>query len=129
MANNIQVPLGEAVQSGAPGVKGCDTNTIILEATAEKLVQEGYSFCVRYFSHQNKQRLNDLSYNEANFILKAGLSLIMAVQHVLNAGWKPTATLGSLHGVNVASNASSIGLPGGMNIWCDLEGVADGTSP
>jgi hypothetical protein len=35
--------------------------------------------------------------------------------------------MGVQDGVNAAKNAQSIGLPAGINIWCDLEGVATGT--
>jgi len=36
-------------------------------------------------------------------------------------------SLGSEDGQNAATNAQAVGLPGGMNIWCDLEGVKPGT--
>jgi hypothetical protein len=66
----------------------------------------------------------DLSPQEASDILGSGLAL-MAVQHVRDPGWSPSATLGQQDGTNTANNAVSVGFPPGVNIWCDLEGVND----
>ena len=43
-------------------------------------------------------------------------------------GWTPSTSLGTEYGTNAAANAASIGLKQGMNIWCDLEGIASNTS-
>ena len=51
------------------------------------------------------------------------------VQHPRAAGWAPTSGLGASDGVQAASHSSALGFPGGVNVWCDLEGVAAGTSP
>jgi hypothetical protein len=48
----------------------------------------------------------------------------MPVQHVLDPGWSPTQALGQEFGQNAAANAQQIGFPAGVNLWCDLEGVA-----
>lgn len=61
-------------------------------------------------------------------ILSAGLAL-MAVQHVAPAGWVPSAELGIEQGHWAAANAASVGIPAGVNVWLDLEGVADGIAP
>ena len=86
----------------------------------------GYDFCVRYLSRNIGQVAPNLTNAEAIDILNAGLALT-AVQHVSNPGWAPTADLGTTYGANAALNAASVGLPGGINIWCDLEGVASNT--
>jgi hypothetical protein len=52
----------------------------------------------------------------------------MAVQHVPEPGWYPTQELGQQNGQYAAENATSVGLPAGMNIWLDLEGVNSGAS-
>lgn len=119
--------LPGAVQAAAPGLKGFDANSIITLATAQQFVNDGYAFCARYLARGTSQGSGDLSNAEAINILNGGLSLI-AVQHVSAEGWVPSASLGTLYGTNAASNAASIGLPQGMNLWCDLEGVAVGTS-
>lgn len=119
--------LPGVVMPAAPGLKGFDTNTVLSLSTAQQFVNDGYAFCARYLSRNSSQGSGDLSAAEATNILNAGLSLI-AVQHVAAEGWVPTAALGTQYGTNAAANAASVGLPKGMNIWCDLEGVAAGTS-
>lgn len=118
--------LPGTIQQAAPGLKGFDTNTVVTSAQASAFKADGFSFCIRYLSRNQGQNAGDLSFNEAKIILEAGLAL-SAVQHVLAAGWNPTAALGNTYGTNAAANASSIGLPAGMNLWCDLEGIATGT--
>jgi hypothetical protein len=122
-----QIILPGTVQAAQPGLKGFDTVATISSALATQFKNSGYSFCARYLSLGNGQNPGDLTNAEATTILNAGLALI-PVQHVNAYGWIPTATLGTTHGTHAASNAKSIGLPAGINIWCDLEGVAAGTS-
>ncbi len=119
--------LPGSVKSAPPGLKGFDTNTIVTAQVASQFKAQGYSFCARYLSRSTTQGSNDLSNAEAATILNAGLALI-AVQHVAAEGWVPSASLGTTNGTNAANNAATVGLPKGMNIWCDLEGVATGTS-
>lgn len=114
------------VVSAAPGLKGFDANSIISLNKATTILNSGYSFCARYLSRSTTQGPNDLSFSEANDILNSGLAL-MAVQHVAAPGWHPNSELGMEYGTNAALNAVSVGLPKGMNIWCDLEGIAIGT--
>lgn len=118
--------LPGTVQSAPAGLKGFDSAGIVSSATAAAMASSGYSFAIRYLSRSTQQGSGDLSSSEATTILNAGLAL-MAVQHVRLANWVPNASLGNEDGTNGARNAKSIGLPAGMNIWCDLEGVAAGT--
>jgi hypothetical protein len=53
----------------------------------------------------------------------------MAVQHVAAEGWSPSQALGQEYGGNAAANAQSVGLPAGVNVWLDLEGVAASAAP
>jgi hypothetical protein len=48
----------------------------------------------------------------------------MIVQHVLDPGWSPTQSLGAEYGANAATFSQQIGLPAGVNVWCDLECVS-----
>lgn len=114
--------LQGSVQPAAPGLRGFDADSVITASTAAQFKGAGYAFCARYLSLGAGQQPGDLSAAEAQDILNGGLALI-AVQHVHNAGWSPNASLGSQYGGNAASNAASIGLPQGMNVWCDLEGI------
>jgi hypothetical protein len=123
----MSTTLPGTVKSAAPGLLGFDADTVISAAAAQQFKQNGYSFCARYLSLGNGQNAGDLSNAEATSIINAGLALI-AVQHVRAEGWVPAAALGSTYGNNAASNAASVGLPKGMNIWCDLEGIATGTA-
>lgn len=118
--------LPGTVQAAPPGLKGFDSAGIVSSSTAQAFASSGYSFCVRYLSRGTQQASGDLSAAEATTILNAGLAL-MAVQHVRTPGWVPSASMGAQDGTNGANNAKSIGLPAGINIWCDLEGVATGT--
>jgi hypothetical protein len=52
----------------------------------------------------------------------------MPVQHVREPGWLPSLELGASDGVHAAYHAFVIGFPAGVNVWCDLEGVSEGTS-
>ncbi len=119
--------LPGTVQTAAPGLRGFDTDTSLRAAVAHQLVAQGYHFCVRYLSLGCPQDPGDLSHGEALDILQAGLAL-MAVQHVRYPGWTPSAALGTADGTHAATNAQSIGLPHGVNLWCDLEGV-DAATP
>ena len=116
------MPLPGTVQPASPGALGFDADSHISANVAQLFAGQGYAFCVRYLSRGPVQAARDLSPAEANAILGAGLAL-MAVQHVRNAGWLPTAALGQSDGTNAARNAAAIGFPPGVNIWCDLEGV------
>ena len=53
----------------------------------------------------------------------------MLVQYVESeSSWKPSAAKGSRNGSIAAAEAEKLGFPWGVTIWCDLEGVAAGTS-
>lgn len=114
--------LPGTIQSALSGVSGFDTDTVLTDRTAEQLRASGFRFCVRYVS-LGAPEPGDLSHEEALAILDAGLAL-MAVQHVRSAGWTPTGSLGSIYGAAAATNVRTLGFPAGVNVWCDLEGVA-----
>jgi len=115
-------------QQASPNLLGFDTDTKLSAELAEQFQDKGYHFCIRYLSLSSEEAQYDLTEEEAEEILKSGLALI-AVQHVLQAGWMPSKTLGSYHGKDAAQNAEAIGLPKGMNIWCDLESVGINATP
>jgi hypothetical protein len=69
----------------------------------------------------------DLTPAEVATILSAGLGL-MAVQHVESAvSWQPTPAKGDAYGAAAVAHARELALPDGAMLWCDLEGVAEGT--
>jgi len=121
--------LPGTVQQAPAGLSGFDINSIISADQASDLKNAGYDFCIRYIPRTAALAAGNLTNAEAADILNAGLAL-MAVQHVALPGWAPTADLGTAYGSYAATYASEIvGLPPGLNIWCDLEEVATGTDP
>jgi hypothetical protein len=114
------------IQNAPAGLKGFDANTPISASVAAAFYAKGYRFCVRYVG-RTAMASYDLTSTEAKTILNAGLAL-MVVQHVLNPGWSPTESLGAEYGANAAKFTKQIGVPPGVNVWCDLECVATGTA-
>jgi Domain of unknown function (DUF1906) len=108
-------------------LKGFDTNDVVNPIAAAAFYDHRYRFCVRYVRRRSPHSY-DLSPKEARDILASGLGL-MVVQHVAPEGWTPTAALGVDYGNVAASEAERIGVPAGVTVWCDLEGVAPDTAP
>jgi hypothetical protein len=114
--------LPGVVRAATPGVKGFDANVTITAHQAQAFVQAGYKFCIRYVG-RTQMAGHDLTASEARTILGAGLAL-MVVQHVQNPGWDPTGELGDEYGTNAGRFTKQIGVPPGVNVWCDLESVS-----
>jgi hypothetical protein len=116
--------LSGTVQLAAAGLAGFDVNQILSASEAQDFKNAGYAFCIRYIPRFDGSSAGPLTYDEATDILNAGLTL-MAVQHVANPGWAPTAALGTQYGSYAATYCSdTVGLPPGVNVWLDLEEVA-----
>ncbi len=107
------------------GVRGIDTAETVSASAAAALRKNGFRFCVRYV-RRDKPHASALSSNEAKSLLNAGIG-IMAVQYVeSDSSWNPSAVKGDRNGAVAASEAEKLGLPWGVTIWCDLEGVGVG---
>jgi hypothetical protein len=119
--------LKGSVQAAPSGSPGFDTDTKLTSSTAEAFVKAGFKFAIRYLSLSATEAAGDLTTQEAQEILEAGLAL-MAVQHVPEPGWYPTQELGQQYGQYASGNAQTVGLPAGVNVWLDLEGVNSGAS-
>lgn len=117
--------LSGTVQTATAGARGFDANTPISDSAAQAFYDKGYRFCLRYVG-RTQMASHDLSTAEAELLLGHGFGL-MPVQHVLNPGWAPTESLGQEYGANAAMFSQQIGFPPGVNVWLDLECVADGT--
>jgi hypothetical protein len=113
------------IEKAGPGLQGFDAAASISADAARAFRQNGFRFCIRYLSRATPQAAGDLSHAEADAILAGGLAL-MAVQHVMHAGWVPTAARGADYGAAAATNAKQVGLPPGVVVWLDLEGVRKG---
>ena len=114
------MPLSGQIEDAAASVPGFDCDAVLSAELAQQFFSQGYKFCLRYLAHA--QATLNLSAEEATDILNSGLAL-MPVQHVRAAGWSPDQPLGQQDGQEAASIAQTIGFPGGVNIWCDLEEV------
>jgi len=117
--------LNGIVESALSGAVGFDCDTKLSTNTAQAFYDNGFRFCLRYISLGGEEP-SDLTYEEAAQILAAGLAL-MPVQHVPSEEWRPNASSGQTYGTNAATNADQVGFPVRVNVWCDLEGVVDGT--
>ena len=115
------------VQSAEAGKRGFDLNQVLTPYDIQQFINEGYEFCLRYVARgkESDSPIN-LKTEEAQAILSAGLAL-MPVQHAHPSGWTPSGTLGRSDGANASTFVNATGFPPGMNVWCDLEGVAEGT--
>jgi hypothetical protein len=125
--NGMASLLPGGAKKSLSGATGFDSDTALSASVAQAFVQNGFSFVIRYLSLGESEDEGDLSTAEARDILNSGLA-VMAAQHVDYPGWTPSETLGSQYGANAAANAQKVGLPAGMNIWLDLEGVDESVS-
>jgi len=111
--------------SAPDGVRGVDTTERITSTIAVALHNHGYRFCVRYV-RRDKPHASALNPAEADTLLHSGLG-IMLVQYVESeSAWSPTAAKGTANGSVAAAEARMLGMPPGVTIWCDLEGVTVG---
>ncbi|MEM9458291.1 MAG: DUF1906 domain-containing protein [Myxococcota bacterium] len=108
----------------APVGLGFDTDTVVTAEVARQMASLGYRFCMRYLS-LGEESSGDLTVDEAQGILAAGLALGL-VQHATTSSLN--ASLGQENGANAAKNASGLGIPSGVTVWCDLESVHSSSS-
>ena len=79
------------------------------------------------YVRRDKPHASALTAKEAKSLLSAGLGL-MLVQYVeSDTSWIPSGPKGRANGAVAASEAEKLGVPWGVTIWCDLEGVKRGT--
>lgn len=114
------------VVTAPAGAHGFDANSPLHRdpATLRVARERGLTFAVRYVGRR-EQKPTDFSFAEGQAILAAGLAL-MLVQHVEKEGWTPSAKLGDEYGRNAAAFAAQEGMPKGVCLWLDLEGVRRG---
>jgi len=122
----LATTLPGTVVAAPVGAKGFDTDTQLSAADAQAFAGQ-FSFAIRYLSNGAEEASGDLTHHEALGILQAGLAL-MAVQHSPAPGWTPDAALGTQDGQYAVANAAAVGLPPGVTLWLDLEGVAAGVA-
>lgn len=114
------------VYTASNGLRGVDTDSAISADAAAAFHAHGYRFAIRYVRREVAHE-RDLSAHEAALLLDAGLG-IMAVQYVESErDWAPSGAQGAQNGATAAAEATAVGIPAGVTLWCDLEGVAPGT--
>jgi hypothetical protein len=115
------------VFSAPDGVRGFDTAETVTSSAAVAFRRMGYRFCVRYV-RRDKPHASALKGGEAKSLLNVGIGL-MIVQYVESeTAWTPSTAKGAKNGAVAASECELLGVPWGVTVWCDLEGVALGTS-
>lgn len=115
------------VYSVPDGVRGFDTAQTVTASAALAFRRAGFRFAVRYV-RRDKPHASALKANEARSLLSVGIGL-MIVQYVESeTAWTPSATKGTRNGGIAAIECELLGVPWGVTVWCDLEGVAPGTS-
>jgi hypothetical protein len=121
------VTLPGHVFTAPDGVRGFDTAEKVSAASAAAFRRRGYRFCVRYV-RRDKPHASSLTAGEARSLLDVGIGL-MLVQYVeSDTSWIPSGAKGTTNGSVAATEAEKLGVPWGVTVWCDLEGVAPGTS-
>jgi hypothetical protein len=107
---------------------GLDLTTRLNRVSARQYYNRSFRFVVRYVGRDDGSTTYvDLSEEEGQAIIDAGLGLGV-VQHPLAEGWHPTRDLGTQFGSAAARLCGGAGLPLGVTVWLDLEGVAPGTA-
>ena len=109
------------------GTVGFDITSPLNPVSARQYLAKGFKFVVRYVGRgDGSKNFVDITQSEAQDIVDAGLGLCI-VQHPLAEGWSPTGAKGQQFGSAAARLAGQAGLPFGMTLWLDLEGVAAST--
>lgn len=106
------------------GARGVDLNNPLIANTAQQFAAKGFQFVMRYI-RRSQAHSYDISEYERDVILGAGLGLGI-VQHVAPPGWAPTSDLGVTYGQVALLELTRAGIPVGVSVALDLEGVGAG---
>lgn len=118
--------IGRSLRLARDTDRGFDCNSALTRPQAQAFRNAGYTFVGRYL-RRNEAHPFDLSPYEIDIILGVGLCLV-PVQHVESArSWVPSAEKGIAYATAAVGHATQLGIPLGAQLWCDLEGVAEGT--
>jgi len=104
------------------GTTGFDTPSALDAWSARAFARKGYRFAMRYVRRE-QPHVDELSLGEIDRLHHAGLA-VGIVQYVESAlAWQPTPAKGESFGKTAASSCLALGLPSGVTVFCDLEGV------
>lgn len=107
------------------GTKGFDADCAIDAEGARAWFARGFRFAMRYVPRKSVGA-HDLTSLEVRRLHDAGLA-VGVVQHVEPEGWLPTPEKGRAYGWYAAVSAEDAGVPPGVTLWCDVEGIMPGT--
>ncbi|MEM9459006.1 MAG: glycoside hydrolase domain-containing protein [Myxococcota bacterium] len=113
------------VANAPPDVKGFDCFFRVTEQ-AKELASSGYGFAVRYVPLDSSKP--NLTREEIEAILDAGLALMIVQEGAGFKDQKPTRQLGAFNGTNASKYARELGYPPKAMLWVDVEAVEDGTA-
>jgi hypothetical protein len=91
------------------GARGTDSVTLLTPTTAAALKSLGFDFSVQY--------LGTVGTNTVQAILNAGLAFM------------PVTYADRFDGPGAAEQCARLGLPAGVTVWLDLEGIGPGLAP
>lgn len=107
------------LHTATQGDRVADTDAILTSADCKQLVSLGYAGVFRY--------LSDLTSTEVGTILTSGLALYF-VNHSRAVGWLPSGPLGASDGDRDVADLVRLGIPKGVHVSFDLEGVGGGSA-
>ena len=119
--------LSGGTENAIQPMNGFSYNKRLNAMQAGQFYEEGYRFCLRGFYTEPSKIQKSLNHEEVVTILNSGLA-IMPVQNINKLDWKPTADLARIHGEQVAKDAKALGMPAGLNLWCNITGLTGDVS-
>ncbi len=102
------------------GARGFDTVARLTEEQAIAFARDGFAFCVPYLDSADAAYIAMLT--------NSGLA-VMATSYSRESGWTVTADEGATTGAFMTRRAKECGFLPGVNVYLDLEGMSDATSP
>jgi len=105
--------------SGAPSELCADTDEVLDAGKCAALMAVGIKGVFRY--------LEDLTASEVSTITSSGLKLYF-VNHSRLPGWLPSSAAGTADGLRDVGNLQKLGIPKGVHMAFDLEGVGGGSA-
>lgn len=114
------------VVQAAPTCQIVDTNVRLGPEVLTNVKNAGFAGVVRYLPLPNVSGAKDVSADEVDAIMEAGLGL-MLVQHVRFPHWDPRDHAGAIDANVAVSYAVQAGYMPGAHIFLDLEGILAGT--
>jgi hypothetical protein len=116
---------GAIVEAVPLGTILLDTDEVVSDAALRLAHAAGVRGIIRYVGFALKPWKGDLTIDERDRILDAGMGL-MVVQHVRKAVWTPSEALGIVDGDAASRHALAAGYLPGATLWNDLEGIQAG---